>query len=311
MKEYNRTKVKDIIKELKMTDEIYKKNILMEDTKQELRNKLYDMINFLQKDVVGASTSSLIRTSVVLWEEPYGTGNKQMHMLTINSQGFGTIVEYQQPTSWSGGAYQSASLQYENFMKYICDKDVQTRTLKFLEVNKNKKMLKVVNDVFDKVEILNELKYISEKYQKNIMLATTQEELEVYSPTTIETADGRSRQFMGSIKIKTFVMSKRDSVIGLEGNPTQDEIDNLTGYRYHNMKTSTKYVDIKFNNIEGKMILTQIPDEMHDIFNKMSAALYGDKQRMKAVEEKYTKNSQTLNLQKKCEVKRNETMPKM
>lgn len=301
MKEENTKAIIDVIDKIKGVKHLHKRNIEIENKKNQLKYKLNAMLSFINIDVIGASTSSLIRTNVQLGETTDGYNNSKVHtMLTINNKGFGTINEVTGNTGsyYGGGTSQSAIMTDATFMKYMCDKDIQTQVLSFLAANKNKKMQKIAGEVFESINELGILQDISKKYNNGINSLVFNNTLTIVEPFVLERSIKQENLQAAGYReqnLKTMVMHTTDKITFSPKILNEEEKSRLGGYRYNKEED---ILDINFNMIEGQMMFAQFPDELNAAFDKIESELNEDINRAKVVEDKIESDFATFKFAK-------------
>ena len=296
MDEDNKRFVNDIITKMKGVKHLAKRNVQLTNTKSDLHGKLHDMVRFLNEDVVGASTSSLIRTDIQIGpDEPTYNNQIQKRMLTINHHGFGTIKN---GGSW--GTSVSNILRTDEFMKHIFDKDIQSKLLVFLAKNNNKKMLAVCTEMFSKIDILDGIQEISKKYDDKITVQSFDNEVEIAVPS-ITNDGGEPVAMVKQMTIKTLVSKSSDSFYLFVPSASDKDFKAVNEYRYtryNDEDEDKKSVTIDLDAMEGVMVMTQIVDELDKAFDDINTKMDTDITKCKDVEEQLNREFSMFKLAK-------------
>lgn len=282
MNEENKKFVQDIMTKMSGVKHLAERNKNLTETKRDLRNKLHSMVRFLNEDVVGASTSSLIRTDVQIGpDEKDYNGRTYRSVLTINHHGFGTIKD----GTDIYGSTMSRNLHTDEFMDHIFNKDIQTKLLVFLAKNNNKKMLAVCTELFSKIDILNTIKDISEKYGND--RASVQDfdaEVDIAVPSMLDD-DYNTVANYKQIRVKTLVSEGSEKVFLFGAGATEEDLQKASQYSYSPDKVSVPSTCVNLSEMEGVMIMIQIVDELDKAFSDIHVRMDADVNKCASVEE--------------------------
>lgn len=283
----NRTFVDDMSNKINQTRHLHKNNHKIETQKNELRDKFGEIVTFINKNVIGSNTSSLIRTNVEVPIRGWTPHESDIYeIITFNKNGMGTLKQSKSGRGYYG-TNMSEVLTEDEFIKYCTDETIRNKIIDSLDKTNNRKMKKIMEKVFENIPTLEPLKKISQHYRETRYSAHTIDEPVLISVPKIEyTSTNMYKSSIKAYKIQQVLLFTTNKLILVKSGASQKDIDVIYNDKYYDNRWENTGTYLNYETIEGNLIAIQIADELDKIYKEALNTIEIDKNKTLEVESK-------------------------